>query len=267
MLYFARRVARRGFSTKFQQLQCGLHCNHSDMFLTEFAKGRGMQYCLETTETERINDMLKHYHLQKWGFIIYRCTYGDDSAWDRFMHRLNACKDAALIDMYDDEYLAKHLDWNVQQDPSLDNATKDQVRDKFRTWVATDARTEFPTSADYQDKIRGLLQELPRYKYCIHVDAESMQSVLDGPSPTEPDLHSVSYVNLVRADDAWEAWEKESAEVRDDREPELEGRTSLDVGWMKVAVRGLVPEVYETLVNDYMWDVFYVRPNKGVWNR
>jgi hypothetical protein len=91
-----------------------------------------------------------------------------------------------------------------------------------------------------------------------------MQSVLNGPSPTEPDLHGV---NLVRADDAWEAWEMEPAEVRDEREPELEGRASLDVGWMKVAVQGLVPEVYETLVNDYMWHVFYVRPNQAVWKR
>jgi hypothetical protein len=243
------------------------------MFLTEFAQSQGMQYWSETTETERINDMLKYYHLQKWGFIIYRCTYDDDSAWDRFMHHLNACKDAALIDTYDDEYLALNLDWNVQQDPSLDNATIDQVRNKFRAWVATDARTELPTSADYQDKIHGLLLEYPRYKYCIHVDAESMQSVLDGPSPTEPDLHGVSYVNLIRADHAWEAWAKEPAESRDEsepqdeNEPELEGRTSLDVGWIKVAVKGLVPEVYETLVNDYMWDVFYVRPNKGVWRR
>jgi len=55
------------------------------------------------------------------------------------MQYLNAHKDAVLIDTYDDERLAQHLDWNVQQDPSLDHATSDQVRGRFKTWVATDA--------------------------------------------------------------------------------------------------------------------------------
>jgi hypothetical protein len=48
------------------------------------------------------------------------------------MHDLKARKDAVLKDMYDDEYLAQHLGSNVQQDSSLDHATKDQVRDRFR---------------------------------------------------------------------------------------------------------------------------------------
>lgn len=273
MNIFARRIPRWTLNPELRPLRRGFHCNWSEMSLTAFAQDRDLQYWSETVETERIRDMLNYYGLTKWGFIIYRCTYGDDGAWDRFMHRLNAHKDDALIDKYDDKYLAHHLDWNVQQDPSLDRATKDQVRERFRTWVATDARTEFPTSADYQDKIHRLLHENPRYKYCVHVDAESMQSVLDGPPPTEPDLHGVSHVNLIRADYAWEAGEKESAKLRDEGEPqdegepELEGRTSRDVGWMRVAVQGLVPEVHETLVNDMMWAVFYVRPNEGVWQR
>jgi hypothetical protein len=33
---------------------------------------------------------------------------------------------------------------------------------------------------------------------------------------------------------------------------------------MKVSLDGLVPEVYETLVNDQMWDAFYIRSNEGV---
>jgi len=217
------------------------------------------------TETERINDMLNHYGLQKWGFVIYRCTYEDDSAWDRFMHRLNTSKDCMLIDTYDDKYLARRLNWNVQQDPSLNRATKDQVRDVFRAWVDTDARSEIPTSAEHQHNLKALLHDNPRYKYCIHVDAELMRSVLDGPPPTKSDLHGVSYVNLIRADDSWEAWVKEPAEFHDECEPELEGRTSFDVGWMKVPVDRLIPKVYERLVDDFMWDCFCVRPNEGVW--
>lgn len=144
----------------------------------------------------------------------------------------------------------------------------------FVNALQTDARVEMPTSSEYHDKMEGLLHENARYKYCIHVDAESMQSVLNGPPPAEPDLQGVSYVNLIRADQAWEAWEMESIQdfapgmkedLRDEGELQIEGRTSYDVGWMKVSVDGLVPDVYETLANDQMWDVFYVRPNEGVW--
>ena len=225
-------------------------------------------YPLETTEAERINDMLSYYGLQKWRFVIYRCTYDDDDAWNEFMHHLNARKDAVLKDVYDDEYLVQHLDWNVQQDSSLAHATKDQVRARFRAWVATHFRVEMLTSSEHQHKIEGLLHENARYKYCIHVDAASMQSVLKGPPSIEPDLHGVSYVNLIRADEAWEAWGKKPAQApatgveedsRDEGELEIEGRTSYDVGWMKVSVDGLVPDVYEILANDQRWDDFYVR--------
>ena len=46
-----------------------------------------------------------------------------------------------------------------------------------------------------------------------------------------------------------------------------EGCTSHDVGWTRVSVDGLVPDVYETLLNDHMWDTFYVRPNEGIWTQ
>ena len=37
------------------------------------------------TVTQRINGELHLRGLKKWGFVIYRCTYEDDAAWDRFM--------------------------------------------------------------------------------------------------------------------------------------------------------------------------------------
>jgi hypothetical protein len=276
MQSLARYISLYRVSNGFQVHTRGFHRNCQRASFAQFAQGRGPLYSLETTVAERVNDMLSYYGLQKWGFVIYRCTYEDDSAWDRFMHRLNARKDAVLKDVYDDKHLAYHLDWNVQQDFSLNHATKDEVRARFRAWVATDARAEMPTSSEDQDKLEGLLHENARYKYCIHVDAASLQSVLDGPLLPESDMRGVSYVNLIRADRAWDAWEKESAQAlaagaeedsQDEGEMEIEGRTSYDVGWMKVLVDGLVPDVYETLVNDQMWNAFYVRPNEGVWTR
>jgi hypothetical protein len=85
----------------------------------------------------------------------------------------------------------------------------------------------FPTSADYQNKIHDVSRENPNYEYYIHVDAECMRSVLDG-------LKSLLKL-------------RDKGETQDEGEPELEGRTSRDVGCMKVAVQGLELRVYETI--------------------
>lgn len=75
------------------------------------------------------------------------------------------------------------------------------------------------------------------FKYCIHVDAESIKSVVENaPQPPAPDLSPVGYVNLIVAD-----WTLDE----DEDEDEIEGFTQRDdVGWMKVAVDGLAPRTY-----------------------
>lgn len=58
----------------------------------------------------------------KWGFVIYRCTYRDDAAWEQFMQRL---KLQARLNLEADGAgdIFAHIDWNVQEDPAmLDNA-------------------------------------------------------------------------------------------------------------------------------------------------
>lgn len=30
-----------------------------------------------------VRELLEENPESKWGFVIYRCTYGDDAAWDR----------------------------------------------------------------------------------------------------------------------------------------------------------------------------------------
>ncbi|GAB1731280.1 hypothetical protein NU195Hw_g4249t1 [Hortaea werneckii] len=89
-------------------------------------------YFSNTTPAERVEDLLKFYGLSKWGFIVYRCTYGDDARWARFMTRLNTHKDHLLREVYHKPELADALDWNVQEHPSLNSATKAEVRRRFR---------------------------------------------------------------------------------------------------------------------------------------
>lgn len=51
----------------------------------------------------------------KWGFIIYRCTYADDTEWARFMQYLNTRTRLELEDQGDGD-LFERIDWQVQDD-------------------------------------------------------------------------------------------------------------------------------------------------------
>jgi hypothetical protein len=65
---------------------------------------------------------------RKWGFVIYRCTYDDDAAWERFMAHLNT-RTRLSLESYKDGDLFPRIDWSVQQDPSLDGASVEEVRE------------------------------------------------------------------------------------------------------------------------------------------
>jgi hypothetical protein len=46
---------------------------------------------------------------RKWGYVIFRCTYGDDASWERFI----TDQQTKAEDTYE------QLDWTVQEDMSL----------------------------------------------------------------------------------------------------------------------------------------------------
>lgn len=124
----------------------------------------------------------------------------------------------------------------------------------------------------------------PRYNFCIHVDAGSLESIvrrdppiLASPATTTGDRSKEGYVNLIRADSGW-SWdeydpatfdrESEGYELDEDpldeNEVEVEGCKLHDVGWMKISPDGLMPTFYGYAIGSSYWDVAYVRPSDGV---
>jgi len=243
------------------------HQHYRRMSPASFAQGKGTLYTLQTSEVERISDLLDFHHLKKWGFVVYRCTYGDDAAWARFMQRLNERNEVIVRrDHENHNGLADRLDWRVQEDSTgLQGASKDEVRRRFRRLVATELAVEEGRGGE------AVLDENPRFNYCVHVDAESMRSVLE-PGDGDPDEEELGgYVNLVRADEGWSApdfdkfdWSTHVPGPEDDPydegEEEIEGSRLADVGWMKVSVDELIPELYTTLTQNHLWDNYYLRP-------
>ena len=245
-----------------------------------FAEGRDRGYLYNATDAEIIRDLNDFYGLKKWGFVIYRCTYGDDAAWSRFMDRLNRHNEDVLRANEQASDFVASYNWTVQEDPALEGATKDEVRRRFRQLRGSLIQSE--TAEDLDDfKKRTLMWENPRYKYCLHVDSEGLHTVLQRASDYfEGPLQGHS--NLIRADESWDQpdfdrfdWEKHETEKQrresddgpgdeddeyDEGEPEIEGSRRTDVGWMKVQVPHLIPGLYRTLIQDHSWDHMYCRP-------
>ncbi|MCJ1224048.1 hypothetical protein MMC12_000691 [Toensbergia leucococca] len=191
-------------------------------------------------EGEVLKHQLQEDGQRNWGFVIYRCTYGNDNLWNYFMKVINE-RVRASLDFYETPELMKTLDWRVEEDRAfLDGASKDQVRQHFRHWIVTN------TAAGRKERLA------PRYNYCVHVDKESLESVIKyAPQPPDADLAPIGYVNIISANWTFE---------EDEDEDEIEGCTQNDVGWMKAPVDGLAPGFYSMLGESGGWEICYVRP-------
>jgi len=75
---------------------------------------------------DRVRGILEMYPDAKFGFMVYRCTYDNEENWNRFMEFLNAQAKGTLVEE-EAEDLFDRLDWNLQEDQSLDGATMKEV--------------------------------------------------------------------------------------------------------------------------------------------
>ncbi|OAG07940.1 uncharacterized protein CC84DRAFT_1161985 [Paraphaeosphaeria sporulosa] len=78
-------------------------------------------------DREIIREQLAVYPDNKFGFVVYRLAYRDDSEWARFMDWLNRRVRQVLKNEGEDD-LFTHIDWTVQEDTQLEGATTSQVR-------------------------------------------------------------------------------------------------------------------------------------------
>jgi hypothetical protein len=75
-----------------------------------------------------IRKYLSRHPDHKLGFIVFRLTYKDDAEWATFMDRLNTGTRDRL-EKYGEGDMFSHIDWNVQDDPSMENLEPAQIRE------------------------------------------------------------------------------------------------------------------------------------------
>lgn len=208
------------------------------------------------SEAELLLERLDSYKHDKWGWVFYRCTYGDDEAWARFQQIIN--EKTRMFSARHTE-LFKRLEWTFVSDPAtLNGATREQLRRRFRAWAAEAIWTEQPRATP-ESEARLYNIPTPRYSVFIQVDEESLRSVIEA-DPKE--TLDVGWVNLVRADDdvnnLIDDPEIDDREI-DDRE--IDDPVIGDMSWMRISINMLEPGGYEVLAGDEdSWHLYYVSP-------
>ncbi|KAF2495513.1 hypothetical protein BU16DRAFT_391565 [Lophium mytilinum] len=224
----------------------------------------------EDGSARTIREQLQFCKHQKWGFIIYRCTYSSNADWKLFIDRLNE-KAQEGLEASGALDLAPTLDLTVFQDKSRYNgASKDDIRKDFKHWVKSDeaAAEQPPTGAGVANK--NMFGQATRYTFPVYVDEEAMRSVID-PAPDKWP-HS-AYIILIDGD--WELRDPETFDYEamgfdldedcmDDGEEPIEGCRLEDVGWLKAMVLDLIPGKYAGLEQPGQWAFYYRRP-PGMW--
>lgn len=147
-----------------------------------------------------LNDSLRAYGLpsiirsmqktefRKWGFRIYRCTYNDDAAWNRYITNLQHHVNEGLKANGSDYMLTPYHEWMIEEDRvSLDGVSKEVVRARFREWSEARSVARDGPGADHElIKVIGLVA---RFEACVMIDKEcldSMEKNLDQPNRLEP---------------------------------------------------------------------------------
>lgn len=103
---------------------------------------------------------------RKWGFRIYRCTYDDDAAWDRYVGNLENELKGGLEATGSDYMLAPYHEWTIVEDrEALDGAPKGEVRSAERD----------EPGADHE--LIGQAGVVARFEACIAVDREFLDSM------------------------------------------------------------------------------------------
>ncbi|KAF4184904.1 hypothetical protein CNMCM8927_001236 [Aspergillus lentulus] len=220
---------------------------------------------------DRVEKALKEAGLRTWGFPIYRCTYQNDSDWaellDRYRwHISDMLKNHNGLDM-----LHSFQTTVFEHRALFEGASTATIREHFQKWATTAIQEE---SGGSPDMIRYSNVEAARYRFCLFVDEESLQSVLQ--APIDDCLNKDASLNMLHG---W--WKPESIEdfiqegledvdnpedLLDDGYDPVGGCTLKDVGWMKVALCDAGLEGFQEMGKAGAWERLYERPQEICYN-
>jgi hypothetical protein len=202
---------------------------------------------LSTKDATTIQESLQKYKVTQWGFVLFRCTYGSQEKWDKFVALL---KEHAhdYFEWRDMEHVYDSLAWTIIQDAdTLDGAGIVETSRRFREWIEGPGRQEMQESVFAGEE----WPYWPRYRYFLHVDEESLESVVDDKKAREPAGY---FCKLVREDTValnLAAEDEREEDVKEDEDEDEDEDELLDMR-KRVKLDELVP-CYTTLLDIDRW--------------
>ncbi|KAJ6783980.1 hypothetical protein PWT90_07643 [Aphanocladium album] len=200
----------------------------------------------------------------KWGWITYRCTYGDDAAWERFKTLVTRDLRGQLDEADVPRAVRDAAGWIfVEDQAALDGASRDTLRQRFQSWAAeAEVAERLPGPAAVLRRGDGGQPPAGRYRYFIQVDEECLRSVVE--TPEHP-----GWVHLVRCVEGLDYNQSpEHLRAVEEYKRELEDEDEFDAeDCMLLATSTLHKGFYLSLSNEAdSWHCFYSRPpNLVVW--
>jgi hypothetical protein len=210
-----------------------------------------------TSPQSAIRSDLAVLPIDKWGWVIYRCSYAsaNEAIRARFRSRVET-HSRENIAASDAPEIADRLEWTWVEDSTLDGASPAKLREKCRAWVAKEVDRQ---PGDYTPEV------IPRSNFFIVVDDEALRSLVEPVDLSLPWPRN-AFVKFVNAN--WEPSSPDDAEQEDGFSgPEtfdpIDGCTEKDVSWMRIAPLMVNTDFYDDWCGDSnLWTVFYKRPLK-----
>lgn len=152
---------------------------------------RNPQFSRDSNYADLIEAQCQEDNHRTWGFVIYRSTYDSDADWEEVMRRIRAHTQETM-DMFNGQDVLDRMTWTVFDDRSLfDGVPTATIRKHFKDWSESAVLAEQGTTDPGKSS---------RYCYCLQIDHEAMQSILQAPAPPDYIRGNTGWVKLIVKD-------------------------------------------------------------------
>ncbi|EEQ34604.1 conserved hypothetical protein [Microsporum canis CBS 113480] len=200
-----------------------------------------------------------------WGWVVYRCSYGDEEIWQRMLKSLQKSVEDSLALYQRMDLLPSHRMTIMECKDKFDGATSHDIRDHFTNWVAdtlVDKLVITPSESD-QQMMREIYSPTPgpewnlgtRHNFCLFVDDICLESLKHMSDPVIKLLGKKFGVREPGDRDyiVYPGWEDGDTDCEEE-----------DVGWIYIEILDHV-SLYDMLMQTDFWYDLYSRPPL-MWN-
>lgn len=185
----------------------------------------------KSNRADELDRFLQSDGFKTWGFVIYRCTYENDSDWYKFMTLLRN-KTINNLKAYNGLDLLNEFAPTVLENRQFEGASATSLSLHFREWAA---------NAMYEEQVitpsEGVYVQSARYRFFVMVDQEALKSVLSAPDDID-----TAFVRLVHANRTSGASE--------------------EADWINVPYHEVEFTGFVHMCNEENWDLLYARSSQ-----